>query len=109
MCNTYAMNVSVSPFSGSKYHENADRAFSRNFFRGGRLIEKPSEEPCCICGKGIKDLSKALSAEVYHGGEFVPADVEADNTDAGYMGWYYIGPECAKLAKSAGAKVRRTK
>jgi len=47
-----ATAYSVRPFSGPKYHENAERAYSADLI------------PCAICGKGVKDLAKAAKAVV---------------------------------------------
>lgn len=70
---------SVKPFSGARYHENAQKA--------GDL------SPCAICGKGVKNVPAAASATVIDGGS-AWGDDQSDQTDPGYMGAYLIGPDC---------------
>lgn len=75
-----ATAYSVRPFSGPKYHENAERAYSADLI------------PCAICGKGVKDLAKAAKAVVIDGG--ASWGNERSVQDAGYMGEWPVGSDC---------------
>lgn len=76
------------PFSGPRYHENAQRT-------GG-------EEPCVLCGRAIKDTATAPYAIVVDGGDrFALANETPNEKDPGFMGGYPVGPECAKKLKPA--------
>lgn len=50
---------------------------------------------CVQCGRKIGKAPKFVAV---HGGGFVwsKAEGEIDRNDAGYMGWFPIGSECAK-------------
>jgi hypothetical protein len=62
--------------------------FNRNQAKAG------DRTPCCICGKGIKNMSKAKHLRVNTANQFVADDVElAPGED---MGCFPIGPECLK-------------
>lgn len=83
--NTYT----VLPFSGPKFQENERKL-------------RDNETPCAICGKAVKSPYQH-SAVVVGGGDWAKDEKEAcDETDAGYMGTWGIGPDCHRkyLAKS---------
>jgi hypothetical protein len=72
----------MRPFSHPNYEKNEQRC--------GDL------EPCAICGKGVKETAKTLWVLVMGGGGvFAPADQE-DPEDPGYMGFFPLGPACAR-------------
>lgn len=73
------VSYSVRPFSGPRFHENAERC------RGNQM-------PCTICGNPIKDPAKAKQAIVINGG--AAWGDENSPRDAGYMGAFPIGPDC---------------
>ena len=74
-----------SPFSGANYSKNEGKCGN-------------DAAPCVICGKPVKNSSPAKSAEVTDGGNrFVPIAEKADENDDGYMGFYPVGSECARL------------
>lgn len=75
-CSTY----SVRPFSGQRFSENADKAYSAGL------------TPCAICGVAVKDLAKAAQAVVIDGGS--EWGDEQSPQDAGYMGCWPVGPDC---------------
>lgn len=66
--------------------------YSRNADRAGDL------EPCCVCGKGIKQ-QKTQYIRTYYGGVAV-SEAEAGElrqTDPnGDTGWYAIGADCLR-------------
>jgi len=74
-----ANSYTVPPFSGARYKVNAERA--------GYL------DPCCICGRAVKDRSKAKYAVVIDGG-VAWGDDQSDTTNPGYMGCWLVGPDC---------------
>jgi hypothetical protein len=54
-----------------------------------------SMEHCAACGKKLR--GKRRMVEVINGGCSVAAPgLGPDTTDAGYMGFYPVGPECAR-------------
>ncbi len=73
-----------APFSGSRYDLNASRT-------------KASEDPCAICGKGIKPSNPRHWVHVIRGGAVFAPIAQVEEIDpAGDMGWYPIGTECAR-------------
>jgi len=62
--------------------------FKRNQEKAGGLT------PCCICGKGIKDMSTAKHLRVNVYNEFVAAD--ADLAPSEDMGSFPVGSECLR-------------
>lgn len=62
---------------------NEDRAYSRGL------------EPCATCGRGVKPGSGWV-VEVVGGGSSIARPGTADNSDAGYMGAWVLGPECGR-------------
>ena len=74
-----------SPFSGANYEKNSAK--------GGA----DDADACAICGKYVKH-SKAKWAEVIDGGSrFASIAEKADENDAGYMGGFPVGSDCARL------------
>ena len=70
----------VVPFSGAHFRKNSEAAYSSDL------------TPCAICGKGVKDLSKAIAVTVINGGaDWGDRDSEQDS---GYMGEWPMGPDC---------------
>jgi len=54
-----------------------------------------SMEHCAACGRRLQ--GKRRMVEVIDGGDSVAAPCfEPDTTDAGYMGFFPVGPECAR-------------
>lgn len=54
-------------------------------------------ERCAACGKTLKDPGAADAVEVINGGLDVGSPVmKWDTTDSGYMGFFRVGPVCAK-------------
>lgn len=55
----------------------------------------PSEEHCAACGRKLKD--NPVFVEVIDGGDQVAAPgSNPDQNDPGYMGFFPVGPSCAK-------------
>lgn len=78
----------VLPFSGPKFNANQKKL--------------KDETPCAICGKAVK-FPYQHSAVVVGGGDWAVDEKEAaDESDAGYMGVWGIGPDCHRkyLVKS---------
>lgn len=74
------------PFSGKRYNDNAERDDTSKHVG-----------PCAVCGKPVKKGVPHRWAEVVDGGErFVPYG-SGDENDAGHMGVFPVGSECAKL------------
>ncbi len=72
------------PFSGSRYHENTERA--------------GDADTCAVCGRAIEESEAAQWAEVVDGGaRFARRDENADTSDAGSMGCWAVGATCARL------------
>ena len=72
------MNIAIIPMVWSDSDTNGDLNY------------------CAACGKKLRG-SKRRMVEVINGGEHVAAPglgVNAD--DSGYMGFYAVGPECAR-------------
>jgi hypothetical protein len=54
-----------------------------------------STEHCAACGRKLSGTPQWV--EVIDGGSSVAAPgLDPDTTDAGYMGWFPVGPECAR-------------
>jgi len=54
-----------------------------------------SMEHCAACGRRLR--GKRRMVEVIDGGDSVAAPgLGPDTTDAGYMGFFPVGPECAR-------------
>ena len=70
------------PFSGPDYHENAAAC-------------APGQEPCVLCGEPLR-TAKYEAHVVAGGAEFATGDTPFNEDDAGDMGWYFVGPECAR-------------
>ena len=67
-------------------------AFSHPDFKKNQARAK--HDPCCICGKEIKDASKAKKLRVNFANEFVSPDaLLAPGEDIGY---FSVGPECLR-------------
>jgi hypothetical protein len=50
---------------------------------------------CAACGRKLSGTPQWV--EVIDGGSSVAAPgLDPDTTDAGYMGWFPVGPECAR-------------
>lgn len=79
---TLLTNLSVEPFSGKHYHKNSV------FSDAGTL-------PCAICGKPIGTDAAKFCAVVIDGGARW-GDEHSDEKDAGYMGLFPIGTDCAR-------------
>lgn len=58
-------------------------------------IHKDGAERCVVCGRKVG--KKSYLVEVIDGGDIREQDgTEADTEDAGYMGCWPVGSECAK-------------
>lgn len=53
-------------------------------------------DACERCGRGVRP-EKAWWVEVVNGGSEIAPTGTNPEQDAGYMGFYVLGPECAKL------------
>jgi hypothetical protein len=72
-----AMNIAIIPMVWSEQGTNG------------------SMEHCVCCGKKLR--GKRRMVEVIDGGRSVAAPgLGPDTTDSGYMGFYPVGPECAR-------------
>ena len=49
-------------------------------------------DPCLICGKPIKNISKAKQIQLLTNGNIVSSNQEFDNS----QGLFYVGSDCAK-------------
>lgn len=60
-------------------------------------------EPCFFCGRPVKNLKTAGEVEIIWGGGVALLDREGydEESDAGYMGWYSVGPDCYKKFQKA--------
>ena len=61
-------------------------------------------EPCFLCGRYMthKGLLTGWQICVVAGGsDLCRADAHWDTDDPGYMGWFGVGPECAKKIPAA--------
>lgn len=52
--------------------------------------------PCYLCNRPIREPLAAISLEVVDGGVRIARPGTADVTDPGYMGFFPVGPECAR-------------
>lgn len=79
----------TKPFSHPDYHKNQGKC-------GQHL-------PCVLCGKAILRNS-SIHARVLDGGARFATEEEAKSVAeySGDMGWYPVGPECARKLRSAG-------
>lgn len=62
---------------------------------------KPGWEPCCLCGRGVNRTKPFLEAVVVEG-NLAFGDENSDPADAGYMGYYPVGSNCARVLRRAG-------
>ncbi len=65
------------------------------------------QAPCACCGKPVKTATERYFAHVVDGGSAWGG--EGDTGDGGDMGWYPIGPSCAKRLRACGVYVQDTK
>jgi phosphoribosylformylglycinamidine (FGAM) synthase-like enzyme len=77
----------MRPFSHNQYAKN-DR-------------ENSDGMGCAHCGRYVKRLPETVWAHVVDGGAAYGNEVEVPG-DAGDMGWFPVGPTCAKLLKKQG-------
>jgi hypothetical protein len=79
----------MKPFGGPN--------FAKNFDRGGGHL------PCAYCGKRIKDTSKVVSVFICCD-EFQPSSIEeAHRAHGNNMGFYPLGPDCARKLRAERA------
>ena len=75
-------------------------AYKDSFFRAGDSapfhpnMNSSSEKRCCVCGRKVGKNSWYF--EVIDGGDLRKQDGTEAIQDAGYMGCYPVGSECAK-------------
>lgn len=79
---------SVRPFGGADYSRNAARC-------------RDGATPCAICGRSVKDTSKAVFAVVVDGGA-AWGDAQSYTRDPGYMGGFPVGPDCHRKYRVKG-------
>jgi hypothetical protein len=72
---------SVLPFSGANFKNNQDKL-------------KSGESPCAICGRMVASPYKHYAVVVGGGDWARTREEEKDESDAGYMGEWGIGPDC---------------
>lgn len=78
-----------TPFSHPNYRANMDRC--------------GAFEPCVLCGKGVKNTDAPRARVTGGGNAFAAADEAAsDDLGPGDMGWFPVGPDCAKKLRAAG-------
>jgi hypothetical protein len=77
-----------------------DLSRDRKYTNEGRASEQ-GYEPCMRCGRGIKPGGGFEVTVVDGGGALQRTDVEADPDDAGFMGTFVIGSDCAKKVPAA--------
>ena len=68
-------------------------AFSHPDFKRNQQKVGP-RTPCCICGKGIKDMSKAKLLRVNTANQFVAPDAALPERED--LGSFPVGPECLR-------------
>jgi hypothetical protein len=66
------------------------KAFSHPDFK--RNQKRAKQNPCCICGKEIKDTSKAKMLRVNVHNEVVAPDAVLPEGED--LGWHAVGPDC---------------
>jgi hypothetical protein len=72
-----------APFSGAKYRENVSRG------------DGSGADSCCLCGKQTSEAHYEAHV-VDGGGAFAPVNADPATIDeAGDMGWFRLGSECA--------------
>jgi len=72
----------MRPFDHKNYHRNEDRITG-------------DDSPCVVCGKGVKDRPGVLWVCVVDGGATYGVAGTSEG-DAGYMGYFPVGPTCTK-------------
>ncbi len=90
----------LSPFSGPNYHKNTEKCGS-------------AETPCAFCGRAVKNESSSFSVRVVDGGAGFGTAGQFAGTEAvgeaGDMGYWPVGSDCAKRLKAAGVYVHTEK
>ena len=80
----------LRPFGGPKYDENKTRC-------------RDGSTACGYCGRAVKDSWKDAVRVVDGGARFATRDEPAE--EAGDMGCFPIGPDCARKLRAAGLPV----
>jgi hypothetical protein len=70
-----------------------------DYVNWGAVVEPGDGEPCALCGRRISKEGAETGWWVEMGGGsdlFFHRDAQPDINDPGYMGFFPLGPECAK-------------
>lgn len=59
-------------------------------------VDSPDYDRCILCQKAIKDPRKAGTVHMVDGGFSVIPVAQPYDNEAAEMGWWNIGPECAR-------------
>lgn len=65
-----------------------------------------AQSACCVCGRATP-TDRPFTAACIVAGNTAWGDDKSDQADPGYMGWYPVGPDCARRLQKQGVQLRQ--